>query len=417
MSAFKIGSYVGLFASGTAVGVFTEKSMKNRDVPASVLGKFEENVGLESWSNFNLCTDVIDTDKEPNLKRGEEIMRYGRPKLMSENQVLYNQNHVLQFDARTRTPIWVAEHITKSHAFPLEVDKTAKKADRKKAKFRPDPRLSELIRSENEDFWNSGWSRGHMAPSGNNGHCQNAMNDTFQLSNIVPQDFDNNGDFWNRFEIYCRTLTKTYKDVRIISGPLWMPDEDLAQLDVINPFNGKPFKKHKTMTYPVSFLLRSKIFLKQINSGDWEKQRGRPDASVQSRPSRRSELGQAAHGLICDTEQAHSKRDVTERLQVRVTNNRRLEVVTTTLKIFSRVPLKELEAASGIIFHEKLDRDRVDSLCDSTGCQMQNYREFQAFYVTRGMNSSRTERELERYWKKARVSPVRIYSLFFYTQP
>ena len=34
------------------------------------------------------------------------------------------------------------------------------------------------------------------------------MDDTFLLSNIVPQDVDNNGDFWNRLEIYCRDLTK-----------------------------------------------------------------------------------------------------------------------------------------------------------------------------------------------------------------
>ena len=34
------------------------------------------------------------------------------------------------------------------------------------------------------------------------------MDDTFLLSNVVPQDVDNNGDFWNRLEIYCRDLTK-----------------------------------------------------------------------------------------------------------------------------------------------------------------------------------------------------------------
>ena len=41
-----------------------------------------------------------------------------------------------------------------------------------------------------------------------NQHCQKSMDDTFLLSNIVPQDLDNNSDFWNRLEIYCRDLTK-----------------------------------------------------------------------------------------------------------------------------------------------------------------------------------------------------------------
>ena len=78
------------------------------------------------------------------------------------------------------------------------------------------------------------------------------MDDTFLLSNIVPQDVDNNGDFWNRLEIYCRDLTKKgsayptyiykiskitissaqFDDVRVISGPLWLPGDRPSKLEV-----------------------------------------------------------------------------------------------------------------------------------------------------------------------------------------
>jgi nuclease EXOG len=81
------------------------------------------------------------------------------------------------------------------------------------------------------------------------------MNDTFYLSNIVAQDFDNNGDFWNRFESFGRNLTKKFNDVRIISGPLWIPILEEDQAEQINKFNGRPLKKHKIMTYPVSHFL------------------------------------------------------------------------------------------------------------------------------------------------------------------
>jgi hypothetical protein len=40
------------------------------------------------------------------------------------------------------------------------------------------------------------------------------------------QDIDNNGDFWNRLEIYCRDLTKTYSDVHVVSGPIWLPEDN-----------------------------------------------------------------------------------------------------------------------------------------------------------------------------------------------
>lgn len=36
------------------------------------------------------------------------------------------------------------------------------------------------------------------------------MNETFYLSNVVPQNYENNAGFWNRFEIYCRELVCTF---------------------------------------------------------------------------------------------------------------------------------------------------------------------------------------------------------------
>ena len=60
-------------------------------------------------------------------------------------------------------------------------------ANRKHARFKPDPNLPKEVSASNEDFWDSGWSRGHLAPAGNNKFSQSAMNDTFLLSNIIPQ--------------------------------------------------------------------------------------------------------------------------------------------------------------------------------------------------------------------------------------
>ena len=68
------------------------------------------------------------------------------------------------------------------------------------------------------------------------------MKQSFYLSNILPQNLENNGGFWNRLEMYCRDLTKKYKGVRIISGPLVLPttDEDglhYVKYPVSHPFN------------------------------------------------------------------------------------------------------------------------------------------------------------------------------------
>lgn len=68
------------------------------------------------------------------------------------------------------------------------------------------------------------------------------MNETFFLSNVVPQDLDNNSNFWYRVEAYCRSLAKRYSDVYTVSGPLYLPKEE----------DGK-----KIVKYEVSILLRS----------------------------------------------------------------------------------------------------------------------------------------------------------------
>ncbi len=50
------------------------------------------------------------------------------------------------------------------------------------------------------------------------------MKETFRLSNVVPQDIDNNGGYWNMLEVYCRELVDKYEELFIISGPLWIPE-------------------------------------------------------------------------------------------------------------------------------------------------------------------------------------------------
>lgn len=61
--------------------------------------------------------------------------------------------------------------------------------------LQPDPGVPLQFSSANEDYKRSGWSRGHMTPAGDCKHCQGAMDDTFYLTNIVPQDFDNNSGY------------------------------------------------------------------------------------------------------------------------------------------------------------------------------------------------------------------------------
>ena len=61
--------------------------------------------------------------------------------------------------------------------------------------FQSDPTVPARFSSSNADYSKSGWSRGHMTPAADCKHCQTAMDDSHYLTNIVPQDSDNNSGY------------------------------------------------------------------------------------------------------------------------------------------------------------------------------------------------------------------------------
>ena len=88
-------------------------------------------------------------------KSTKPLLRYGLP--ASPNTLVYS-NHVIQYDCAKKIPLWVAQHITK--------EKLKGKADRTNFTFKSDANVPDKFRATNEDFLNSGYTRGHMIPAG-----------------------------------------------------------------------------------------------------------------------------------------------------------------------------------------------------------------------------------------------------------
>lgn len=62
------------------------------------------------------------------------------------------------------------------------------------------------------------------APAADAKFSQEAMDETFYLTNMAPQVGSGfNRDYWAHFEDFCRRLTTRYPSVRIITGPLYLP--------------------------------------------------------------------------------------------------------------------------------------------------------------------------------------------------
>lgn len=146
------------------------------------------------------------------------LFQYGFPGPVAD---LATRNALVSsFDRRLRNPSWVAEHIT-----PASL--ATSNGDRKHSAFLEDPSVPEKFRGKLKDYFRSGYDRGHQVPAADAKWSQEAMNDTFFLTNMCPQVGEGfNRDYWAHFEDFCRRLTTRYPSVRIVTGPLYLPKRD-----------------------------------------------------------------------------------------------------------------------------------------------------------------------------------------------
>lgn len=85
--------------------------------------------------------------------------------------------------------------------------------------FRPDPRLPKWYkRIGYYDYSGSGYDRGHMVPSADRFSNPKLNEETFMMSNIVPQTGALNQYPWNKFEMYVRSQAWRKLDVHQIAG-------------------------------------------------------------------------------------------------------------------------------------------------------------------------------------------------------
>jgi len=69
------------------------------------------------------------------------------------------------------------------------------------------------------DYVGSGYDRGHMCPSGDRTISVAINEETFLMSNMIPQAPDNNQGVWANLEADCRTLAAAGNELLIICGP------------------------------------------------------------------------------------------------------------------------------------------------------------------------------------------------------
>lgn len=125
--------------------------------------------------------------------------------------ILERTGYTVSYNNFYKTPSWVAWELTRSETTGMQ---------KRKNKFVPDPDLPEP-RAEHSDYSNSGYDRGHMAPAADMKWSKRAMEESFYMSNICPQNRKLNRDDWGTLEEACRQWAKKYGRVYIACGPIY----------------------------------------------------------------------------------------------------------------------------------------------------------------------------------------------------
>ncbi len=131
------------------------------------------------------------------------------PAIRNSDVVLVYNGFIINYNTQRLIPNWVAYELTaeevageipRARGFSMDLDYKGRQAMR-------------------EDYSNTGWDKGHMAPSADMKWSQTAMNESFYLTNICPQNHDLNGKDWHSLEKYVRDWALKFGSIWVVCGP------------------------------------------------------------------------------------------------------------------------------------------------------------------------------------------------------
>lgn len=154
------------------------------------------------------------TESSANTGSARVVRMYEIPAPLTDRpeQILPRKGFTISYNRTTKTPNWVAWHLTKSHTYGH--------SSRDIQAFSEDNSVSKP-RATLDDYYNSRYDRGHMCPAGDSKWDEESMTQTFLLTNICPQNHGLNKYSWNDLEIECRSWAREYGAVDIVCGPIY----------------------------------------------------------------------------------------------------------------------------------------------------------------------------------------------------
>lgn len=128
----------------------------------------------------------------------------------AENQIIIHKGFSLSYNEEAEQAEWVFYKLCPSN-FTTEIERTND--------FREDP-FVEKGSATLEDYYKSGYDRGHLAPAGSMKTNEETMSNSFFMSNISPQIPAFNRGVWKRLEEKIRFWVERMDSIFVVTGPV-----------------------------------------------------------------------------------------------------------------------------------------------------------------------------------------------------
>ena len=134
----------------------------------------------------------------------------------SKTPIVKHLNYELEYSEEHEQAIWVYYTLTQ-----LNLTGSATR----KNNFKSDPKV-ESGSAASKDYSKSGYDRGHLCPAASMTINQEAMNESFYMSNMSPQDPGLNRGKWKQLEGQVRSWVMLEGKLHVVSGPIFEDNID-----------------------------------------------------------------------------------------------------------------------------------------------------------------------------------------------
>ncbi len=133
------------------------------------------------------------------------------PEYSDTDDIVRHEGYTAAYNHLTLTSDWVAWELTAAEV--------AGNIDGQYS-FSRDPDV-QFPKASREDYSNSGWDKGHMAPRADMKWSHRALEESYYFTNVCPQDHEMNSQAWRKIEELTRRLASRYGSVLVVCGPIY----------------------------------------------------------------------------------------------------------------------------------------------------------------------------------------------------